>query len=132
MTLSELRADVVILACAVSAGIQAALVPEHFAEGAGTGIGFVLAALAAAVCAVLLTRNPSRLSLLAAAAVLAGLILSYVLVLVTGLPVLHPDREPVEGLALFTKAVEAIGLVVAASGVRLRSPVLFHPKGTLT
>ena len=29
----NLRRDVVILACAVSAGIHGALAPEHFAEG---------------------------------------------------------------------------------------------------
>ena len=28
----------------------------------------------------------------------------------TGVPVLHPDVEPVEGLALATKAIEAVGL----------------------
>ena len=47
VTLAELRADVVILACAVSAGIHGALVPEHFAEGTGAGLGFVVAAVAA-------------------------------------------------------------------------------------
>ena len=51
----------------------------------------------------------------------------------TGVPVLHPEREEVEGLALFTKAVEAGGLVLAATLVRSPSLVLFlRPKGTLT
>jgi hypothetical protein len=45
VSLAELRADVVILACAISAGIHSALVPGHFEEGAGAGLGFVLAAV---------------------------------------------------------------------------------------
>ena len=63
MTFAELRVDVVILCCAVSAGIHAALVPAHFEEGTGPGVGFILASVAPAACAVLLTRRPSRLAL---------------------------------------------------------------------
>ena len=37
VTLAELRRDVVIVACAVSAGIHGALAPEHFGEGTGAG-----------------------------------------------------------------------------------------------
>ena len=43
MNLADLRTDVVILTCAISAGIHAALVPDHFREGTGAGIGFVVA-----------------------------------------------------------------------------------------
>ena len=133
MTFSELRVDVVILACAVSAGIHAALVPDHFTEGVGAGLGFVAAVVTLAASAVVLTRNPSQPALLATTAVLAGLIVSYLLAVTTGLPVLHPEREAVDGLALFTKAVEAAGLVVAASLVRGPSPAFsIQPKGTLT
>ena len=41
VTLAKLRVELVILACAVSAGIHAALVPEHLEEGTGAGIGFL-------------------------------------------------------------------------------------------
>ena len=52
MTLVELRIDIVILACAISAGIHGALVEDHFREGTGAGIGFVVATvLLAAVAA---------------------------------------------------------------------------------
>ena len=47
MSLAELRGDVVILACAISAGIHGALVPTHFDEGAGAGAGFLLATVVA-------------------------------------------------------------------------------------
>ena len=133
MTLAELRTDVVIVACAVSAGIHGALVPDHFEEGTGPGVGFVIATVLPALLAVALTRNPSQRVLRAAVAGLAGLIAAYVVVLVHGLPVLHPERETVDGLALFTKAVEAGGIAVAASLLRRPSLALhLHPKGTLT
>ena len=52
----------------------------------------------------------------------------------TGVPVLHPEPEPVDGLALATKAIEAVGLVTALSLLRRRPavPLLIQPKGTLT
>jgi hypothetical protein len=133
VTLAELRIDIIVLTCAVSAGIHAALVPDHFGEGTGAGVGFVVATVMLAVLAVILTRRPSQLAFVATVLVFAGLIVSYGLVLTTGLPVLHPDVEAVDGLALFTKAVEALGLFTAATLIRWPSLLaLPHPKGTLT
>jgi CHASE2 domain-containing sensor protein len=134
VTLAELRTDVVILTCAISAGIHGALVGDHFDEGAGPGIAFVLATVLLAALAVALTRRPTQLVLAGAALVFAGLLASYALAVTTGLPVLHPEREAVDGLALFTKAIEAIGLVTAASLLRRPSLVvaLFEAKGTPT
>ena len=133
MTLTDLRTDIVILACAVSAGIHAALAPDHFKEATGAGIGFVVATVLLAFLAVVLTQSPSQLALLVTVAVFAGLIVSYAFAVTTGVPVLHPDVETVDGLALFTKAVEAVGAATAASLVRRPSLLtLAHPKGTLT
>jgi hypothetical protein len=134
VTLAELRIDVVILSCAISAGIHGALVPDHFEEGTGAGLGFVVATVLLAVLAVLLTYKPAQLALAGVAAVFVGLIASYALVVTTGFPVLHPDVEAVDGLALFTKAIEAMGLVLTASLVRWPSlaGALSQPKGTLT
>jgi len=134
VTLAELRTDLVILTCAISAGIHGALVPDHFEEGTGAGLGFVVATVLLAVLAVLLTRKPTQLALLCTAAVFAGLIASYALVITTGVPVLHPETEAVDGLALFTKAVEIVGLALAASLLRRPSLAitLTQPKGTLT
>lgn len=116
----ELERDLVIVACAISAGIHAALVPGHWAEGAAAGAAFAASAAVLAVLAVALTRRAGTPVLAGAALVLAGLIVSYALAITTGLPVLHPDPEPVEALALFTKAVEAAGLLAAAH-------LLVHP-----
>jgi hypothetical protein len=118
--------DLVILACAISAGIHGALAPEHFAEGVGPGVGFVAAAALLAVLATAITLRPaSELALAGAAFVLAGLLASYLLATTTGLPVLHPEPERVDGLALATKAIEAVGLLAAVA-------VHTRLKGTLT
>jgi hypothetical protein len=97
--------DVVILACAVSAGVHAALAPDHAT--------FVPAALALGVLAVELARSPAQLLVDGAIVVLGGLIVAYVLAATTGIPLVHPDREPVTALALATKAIEALGLLAA-------------------
>jgi hypothetical protein len=137
VNLAELRGDVVIIACAISAGIHGALVPGHFDEGTGGGLGFVVATVALVALVVWLTRRPASASALAAAAVtFAGLLASYALATTTGLPVLHPDPEPVDSLALATKAIEAAGLLAALPLLRRGRPavatVLPQPKGTLT
>ena len=93
---------VVILACATSAGIHGAFAPEHFEEGTGAGTGFVAATVLLAALAVALTQRPTSGAVLSGATfVLAGLIGSYALAVTTGMPVLHPEVEPVDGLAAF-------------------------------
>jgi hypothetical protein len=129
----DVRDSVVVLAGAISAGIHGALAPDHFAEGSGAGVGFVTATvMLAALVAALTLRPASALALPATAAVFAGLLASYVLATTTGLPVLHPDPEPVHGLALATKAVEAVGLLAASSLIRRPSvaATVAQPKGT--
>lgn len=113
---AALERDAVIIACAVSAGIHAALVPHHLAESTAAGLGFIAAAVLLAGLVVALTRRPGPPALLGAAAVLAGLIGAYALAVASG--------ESVDALALVTKAVEAGGLLAAAH--------LLLPKGTLT
>ncbi|HEY6067540.1 MAG TPA: hypothetical protein VIU81_02525 [Gaiellaceae bacterium] len=134
MSRDELGVDIVVLACAVGAGVHGALVPDHFNEGTWPGVGFLLATVLLAILAFVLTRRPTQLALAFTAAVFAGLIASYALAVTTGVPVLHPDVEAVDALALVTKAVEVVGLLAAMSLVR--RPVLrltfFQPKGTTT
>jgi hypothetical protein len=134
VTLAEFRGDIVILACAISAGIHGALVPGHFDEGTGAGVGFLAATIALAVLVVWLTRWPtSQPALAAAAAMFLGLLASYTLAVTTGLPVLHPDPEPVDGLALVTKAIEAVALLAAMSLLwRPVAVTLPQTKGTMT
>jgi hypothetical protein len=130
--LADLRRDVVILACAISAGVHGALVPGHFDEGTGAGLGFAAATVLLATLVVGLTLGPgSTFGLAAAGAVLLGLLVSYVFAVTTGLPVVHPQPEPLDGLALATKAIEAVGLVAVATLLWRPSVVLTpRPKGT--
>jgi hypothetical protein len=132
VTVAELKSDVVILACALSAGIHGALVPGHFDESAAAGIGFVAATLTLVGLVVWLTLRPaSRLGLAAAAVVLLGLLGSYGLAVTTGLPLLHPAPEPVDGLAVATKAIELVGIAASASLLwRPTAALNPHPKGT--
>lgn len=111
-----LTRDVVILACAISAGIHGALVPGHFDEGTGAGLGFASATVLLAAVAVAITLRPTSAPAIAGAAtVLAGLLASYLFAVTTGLPLLHPQPEPIDGLGLATKAIEAVGLIAAAA-----------------
>ena len=110
------RVDALIVTCAISSGIHGALAPDHFREATGAGIGFVVATVLLAALAVRLTLRPGdRHSLAAAVLVFTGLIASYALAVTTGVPVLHPEVEPIDGLALFTKAIEVAGLVASFS-----------------
>ncbi|HWQ22788.1 MAG TPA: hypothetical protein VNK94_01630 [Gaiellaceae bacterium] len=134
ITADVIERDALIVACAISAGVHAALVPEHLGEGAGPGLGFAAAAVLLAGLAVGLTRYPaSTAALVGAAAVFAGLLTSYALATTTGLPLLHADPEPIDGLALATKTIEALGLLAAVHLLR-RPAVPLTPlqsKGTL-
>jgi hypothetical protein len=131
MTRAELERDALILACAISAGIHAALVPEHLEEGRAAAAGFAVSAVLLGVLAIALTYRATPLLLFAAGALMTGLLVSYALAITTGVPILHPDVEPVEGLALFTKGVEIAGLVASADLLLTRAQLIPHPKGVL-
>lgn len=136
MSLAALRHDVVILACAISAGIHGALVPEHLAEGRGLAFAFAVSAASLAAAAAALTLRPaSGRAVATAALLLAGPLVAYAAAATSGLPLLHPEPEAVTGLGLATKAVEAAGLLAASSLLRHRAhraaPAI-RPKGRLT
>jgi hypothetical protein len=101
-----------IVACAASAGIHAALVPQHLAEGLGPGLGFLAAALVLAGVVIALTERTAG-AVIGATVVLGGLLAVYVPATTIGLPLLHPEPERVTVLALVTKAIEAVGLLAA-------------------
>ena len=107
------RHDLLIVSCAVSAGIHAALVPEHLGESAATG-GFIGSAAVLLALAIALTLRPrSRAVVAAAALTLVGLIVAYALATTSGVPILQPEPEAVDGLALATKGVEIVGVLAA-------------------
>ena len=113
--MSDLRRDLVVLSCAVSAGIHAALAPSHFEERVATGVGFAASTVALAILAAALARHSHPLLLDAAIVTFSGLIGAYALAVTTGFPLLSPEPEPIDSLALATKGIEAVGLVAAVA-----------------
>ena len=106
--------QLVVAACAISAGAHAALVPSHVEHDPQLGLAFVVAVvlLLAVGVAVTLTAWTARYAQ-AAALLFAGLIASYAAATTVGIPLLSVDPEPVDGVALVTKLVESFGLVFA-------------------
>ena len=95
-----------VLVCAASAGVHAALAPEHCRESATAGAAFAASAVVLGVCAVALDRLPrSRLPVVGAAVLLAGLLGAYLLTRLTAIPPLAEHQEPVDAVGVATKAV---------------------------
>jgi hypothetical protein len=108
--------DLVTVALAMSAGVHAALAPEHWRERPLLGIGFVAAAATLGVAVVWLQTAPSRLAAALAAAVLAGLSVLYLVSRTRGLPVTGREEWDVVGVA--TQALQVVGIAIAAALVR--------------
>jgi hypothetical protein len=116
VTGAELGRDTVLVSCAISAGVHGALAPEHFGESTAAGVGFVASTAALAAVVVAMTLRPASVRALAGAAtVLGGLLVAYALATTTGVPLFHPEPEPVDGLAIATKIIEAIGVAAAVA-----------------
>jgi hypothetical protein len=97
--------DVAIAACAASGLVHAWLVSVHLDEPL-LAASFAAAVVGAAAVGYALTRPDLRAARVGAAALFAALLAAY--------PVgLLATDDPVDGLGLGTKAVEAIGLVAA-------------------
>jgi peptidoglycan/LPS O-acetylase OafA/YrhL len=113
--------SVVIGACAASAGAHAGLVPDHLREAPALGIALIVAVVVlGAVGTALAIRPEDRRAAQLAALLLAGLIASWSVSVITGIPVLQPRPESVDGVGLVTKLVETLGL---ASALWLSQPV---------
>lgn len=102
------------LALTFSAGMHAALVPEHLQEMPPLGWSFVVAAAlgAALACAVVARPADGRLARLAAA-FLAGEILAWLVFVTVHVPGFDGTPEPIETVALVCKAIELFGLCLA-------------------
>lgn len=97
--------------CAASAGVHAALVPEHVHEG-GIRLGGAFAVSAVLLAAAsLVVRRPRRdpWALRAAVAVLLGVALAYLLSRTTGIPLLITTPEDTDPLGAVTSAAEVVG-----------------------
>ena len=114
--------NVVLVACAASAGVHAGLVPSHLDENLWLGIAFAASVglLLALTVSLARTGDPRRRAA-PAAAVLAALIVAYSLSRTVGLAPLEEHVEPVDAIGLLTQGVQAAGLVAAL--------FLCHPSG---
>jgi hypothetical protein len=93
-----------IAACALSGAVHAALAPSHLEESALLAALFLLASVALGALAFVLALRPeSAWPPRAASAFFLALIVAYAVTRVS---------EPIDGLGLATKAVEAVGLVL--------------------
>lgn len=114
------------LAVTFSAGIHAALAPEHLDELPQLGYAFIAAAVIGGLLAWRLVSRPHdrRLPLLAAAFCL-GQIGAWALFVTLPVPGFAGTPESIETIALVSKAFEALGVLLALSLITfpaLRSP----------
>ncbi len=109
-----------VLALAASAGAHAALVPSHAAERPLVGMLFAASALALAGVSVLVDRSERRAVIGAAGLLLGGLLALYAASrMVVIWPLAHV--EPVDAVGVITKLLEAAGLMLALSLLRVPS-----------
>ncbi len=104
----KIRTGLLALAVVFSAGIHVALVPEHLKEMPALGFAFILAAVVGGVIALGLVVSPDdrRIPLLAGLFCL-GQIAVWVLFVTVRVPFFPGTPEPVETIALVSKAAEA-------------------------
>src|ERR1700729_3131126 len=110
------RAGLLALAVMFSAGIHAALVPEHLREMPPLGWSFIAAAaLGVALACALIVRPEDRLFARLAAVFLTVEVLAWVVFVTVRVPGFMGTPEPVETIALVCKAGELIGLWLAVT-----------------
>jgi hypothetical protein len=117
-TVRSIELDIVVLACALSAGVHAGLVPEHLHESSLLGMGFAVAALLGGLLVLALMGPRARVALPAAAVLFGGLIAIYGLSRAGGLPVHGAEHEALDPLGVATKGIELAGLVCAVRLIR--------------
>jgi hypothetical protein len=124
------RIGLLALAVTFSAGIHAALVPEHLEEIPRLGYAFIVAAAIGGLIAAALVARPDdgRVPALAALFCL-GQIGAWALFVTAPVPGFAGTPEPVETIALVSKAVEALGVALALPLIAV--PVLVRPRRLL-
>jgi hypothetical protein len=108
------RMGLLALAVTFSAGIHAALVPEHLKEMPPLGYAFIAAAAIGGVIAWALVSRPNDRRIPALAALFCvGQIVTWVVFVTVHVPGFSGTPESIETIALVSKAAELIGIVLA-------------------
>jgi hypothetical protein len=103
-----------LAACAFSAGIHVALAPDHLGESTALGLSFLVAAALLLALGLGTFARPRSMRLpLLIALLSAALIAAYIASRSAGLPILHPEPEPVDAVGVTTKAVELVALTLS-------------------
>lgn len=112
MNITSKRTGLLALAVTFSAGIHGALVPEHLKEMPPLGYAFIAAAVIGGALAWALVSHPRdrRVALLAGLFCL-GQLVTWVLFVTMPVPGLAGTPEPVEAIALVSKAAELLGVL---------------------
>jgi hypothetical protein len=108
---NQIRTGLLALAVTFSAGIHAALVPEHLKEMPPLGYAFIVAAAVGGAIALALIMRPSdrRIPLLAGLFCM-GQIVAWGMFVTIQVPLFSGTPEPIETIALVSKAAELVGL----------------------
>ena len=116
MNVTARRTGLLALVVTFSAGIHAALVPEHLKEMPPLGYSFIGAAVIGAVLAWALVSRPNDRGIpLLAGLFCLGQIVTWLLFVTVPIPLFSGTPEPVETIALVSKAVELYGFAIALS-----------------
>lgn len=111
--------SLLVLSVAFTAGIHAALVPEHLAEMPRLGVGFIIAAAAgAALAGALMVLGPVRWLVVLTGLFLVFEIATWIAFVAVSVPGFDGTPEPVETIAGVCKAIEALGVLLAVRLVR--------------
>jgi hypothetical protein len=122
-TVNDRARTLAAVVCAGSAGVHAVLVPDHLHESTLLGFAFALDALLLGLASVLLgSAGRADRTLPAAAGLLTATALTYVLSRTTGMPVLVPEVEPLDGLGACTTLSELAGALACLLPILRREP----------
>ena len=114
MTISNARNGLLALTLVFSAGIHAALVPEHLREMPPLGYLFILAAAVGSAIAVALVARPNDVRISRAAVLfLLAQIICWATFVSLHIPGFTGTPEPVEPIAIVSKAAELLGVILA-------------------
>jgi len=110
--MDRVACNVVALTCAASAGVHAALTPEHLGEEPLLGIGFAVAAVCLLTSALAFARDEvPAVAAPATSLLLVAVMAAYVISRTVGLPLPDAEVEPLDVVGVATQVIQASGLV---------------------